>query len=1715
MPAAADIVEHQSPQNEWQLDPKEYESAVEAALRAGLQELAASLPALDLVILNNLRIHHLPMSETGVVRRAGLTLSPDAKRDVPVAAAIVEWMNQQPGPALTILTGVLANLASGPEGRDPGQRSRINSLARIVRAAIEKPNADLRSLIAGALTVSDLMRLVDEQVGQDSGIHKTFNQLWSSWLRHRIERWTMADPTRLRLAMGPPVALPIDLDSPDLPLWGDGAQADDQVELAINEIVGPAFSGAGTRATHLLASSHGLLRRSGETPLALHPDQLVPEALIQQVARRSLEVGIASISSGARERAEPYLALGLQIASGLREVELGRLDWGVFDDSTDVVLLVDRPMLSLRVRRPPNAVEPPPGLVPHLKPTADRFDWPLPLSLHDALKKLAGSAGPEAGAPVLPFARYGVRYRLRESVAELLPGAQFGASRFRLVIAAHLADRHGPEVAQLALRDSFSTSLGPAYYTAVPESVLAQTLSSLLTAWFGEPAPLVPKGDSYIGSRVVLKDHCAREWPKLLRQEAYSAARRKDRQRDALVASRNHLAASLCAATGLRPGRSIGELHLDSVVPELGLVILEDKLVDVLRRTRVAATGWRWTAELRGYLDKLIDLSRDPDPGTSSWARAVLMSEQPLFSLPNTSDGVDPLSMRELLQTMPNPLDAVPNYYRHRLCQRLIEEGVDWELRHAQLGWVVTPSYALADLSPLSAELLGERLGSTIDKILMEDGWFADRQRIPTWSWHGVPNRPLKDWMVELRRYEAEHDRHVRGVREEFKARRREVEAQVLPRLAAAIEKFLPALRLDVETRSISLAPARPSGERVALSMEHYLLVREGTRQGDREPGWALEALAAEYLIHEVVSKAIKGGLVSGPEPPRRHLGTTAQLSPFLPGMGLAIRHAEAIRGRLEELIAANGVRDKAAATQLSVIARSPFRTLEAAAAAVHSSTNPVRSASNQMWLRVPARQDRREVPMVLGGIDAALLARRKVDAPTAKALTSQQISEWFHGRFSDVAPLGEADEGIERVVATLQMAGRLELSGPERLVMEGHTLACVGTTRSVAIDDRWPLRTRQHLADGGVIAVREPSSRKLGTQSRTGAGSYAKFTSALNAEVSRARGGGKSDGKHGWRRRLRSELDRLAKQEETGPNLRLLVEYSIHRLRHGGQRVSNLSQGTLHKEVTRFGRLLLDVLGSRSLLSLDGSEIQSAYLAVLLGKPQATRPDVLEELGKFHRHLVSLHHVAEVDFEPLRTVCGPRVRWPAPGAYSDVELERTLGELRDDLERERARLDAGPQDVRACALRVVATILLEASGARPSSIHGLVLGDIHLTGPGADFLHIHRSGEYGEAKTAASVGFVRLEGDLWASNREQVREWLDRERALAGDSWWRYPVFAESVGSGRRFARAFMTDRIGQLLKWVTDDERARVYWLRKRRITARMRSALSEGHVPRSVYRALRESGHVDVRTTLGSYIHDASVPVTTYLRTAGQLDRGAIIRATGLPGNTLDQAWHRNRHRGEAGRMKEVLDRLGSGIAARPIECITEPPMLYRQKVLRPAHLDAYARARQRDREPLAAMAHTGISDLQADILDRAALDLLRRIGSAPWHIDGVQQSRAVMPPARRLQETDKLFALMDTTATAWLDVLVDAWVEQGYVHRICGEGVVLMLRTPEELRAAHDLVASTGVRLRVGTASGLQVLEASESSTDQRSAHTNAFRWVLAMYWLYRALSAERP
>lgn len=1665
--------------------------------------------------------HASELAEMKSGRSAGWRLPPGAREANPVVSTLLLNPSgaQVPGLTRLLLVLVAAAVEAGTSAPNP-TRKQLARLASILRGAFDDPDSGLRLVLGDAGSIPRMIRSVDANLaGGDGSVHPGFAAAWKSWIRDLLTRWMLTDPVQISADIRPHFILS-GVEGPGAEIGG-GPDPDDQTRVDCDHTEASAEPGSGPSPAAKKAKAHAysLMRGSGGD-LFTPSDQLAPTEHIQMLARLAMKAA-KELGQGSSANAEEPAALAFVIAGGIRELDLKHVRWGYEAAGKLIAIDPTRPCLYRAVCRPPNAVKVGAALEGWVTPVVDQLAWPLPPSLHEVLRGLCPDGSPNVGDTVFPrilptAARqflWGVSRNLAPQLA-LSPGVA------RLVMAAELARQHGPEVAQLVLGDSFSVSVAPAHYSAQTDSAVAKLAYSLQKVWFGESADVAPGTPSPLGSRLILTNDAARRWPDQLRGQMRSAAHRKDSSKALqLLAHRDRLAAALCAVSGGRPADWIGALRLDDIVPEYAIAIIRDKANDSLRTARIVATGYRWLADLRGYLDRLIQLS--DDVGGSEWslhAQRVLLSQEPLFSMPEGHGGS--FLAADLRQSMPEPLRGVPNHYRHRLNGFLELSGVDPELRHGQLGWVLAAAHVLADMSPWSAKSFGKEMAPILDQYMVDDGWYPPTQRTPRWSWRGVPERPLIDWGAIAQRHTTDHAQSVRRLKARLMESWKEVSDDVYGRLGAAIEEYFPSLHLSPETRRLEFSPELARQSPVEMSLNHYALLCDRVQLGDQHPEDATEGIATRILLYRLVLGARRRGVIRGPLPGRPVLRVTSDPSPFFPGLGLAVRQAEAIRQQLIARASESRAHDAGPLALSCVLALSPYRRLELAMSAVNAANGAVRSKSKPDCVRVPAVVDRVMVPMAFGGLPALLLSKRAVDAPTGRAPASGDFAAWLQPLLAkaQVAP-DESSATLGLVESLFQAAGRLELSGPERTtLLKESLLASVATDRSVARDDNWPARTADECAGHnpearGPVYEDEPApapATRPRTSDRSLRSGYARFVASLNPETFPGLIGRKSDSTYGWRGRLDEYLRSLSAEFGERSNLGLLIGFTRHRLRYGGAKKSKLQHATL-SWVTRFASDLLAVAGQGSILAWTTEEFGENYLAVLVGKPVTARRQAFDALLPFHRYLMEVHQVPEAPLAELAAFSGERVKYMAPGSLTRHEVETVQQVLQSDLESEQARNDATPEFVRLLALRELMFIILEAAGIRPSSAYGLTYGDLALLGPGRDFVRIHATGGFGRAKSVATLGYIPLEGTLWARVRDRVVEWLDQEKALLNEStWWRLPLFAVSIGEKRRFSRAHLTCRLDELLKWVTADKKAHTYWLRKSRVTARHENAMgSPRAMARDVHAAMSFSGHVLIQTPLESYISDPSIPLHRQIQEGREASRADILAMTNQIGSQLDMAWLRSGGAGEVHRLAVVLDRIGMGTMQAPVGRLTSPPPLRRNRTIIPRHVDTYARAAHRFSERHDVLLHSGLTERQASALDHLAARYVVLRGASPWPLPDLKHKHAIMKPARHLAGTERAFAVLDMSPDDGLKGLADSFMRQVHVSRLYGPRTIMVLDESSDFEAAAAFLKATGMRLMIDDATGVGVLMVCDDAIGAQS-HTAAFQWVMSMLWLHARL-----
>lgn len=1629
-----------------------------------------------------------------------------------------------------LLLIAIADAIGGSERRD---HKRIASLAESIRGALDGSNNGLRALLAKVDSLLSLARVMDQWVASGGDTpHKGFCSAWTKWVRDRIVFWTERDPEAQRVGLLPPSLAP-SVDDPEVTLvGGSGVDGDDEfrVPIVLTELL-PLSVMPSPRIAEVKALAMGMVRAS-QGDLLLGSDQIVPFEWVRDLMDRAQQSAAEALSLGESIKAESRIALGFAVATGIREIDLPLIQWGRVPQGAWPVVDPDEPLLHRPITRPANAVRPGPEVLPYLEPSLDVVRWPLPPSLHQWLRRVADAASVKEGAPVFPELVYatGRAYRLWDVASEVGPEMGLAPGAIRRALASVIAEGHGPEVAQITLGDTFSFSPGPAYYTATSEDALIETVNRIHRQWFGDCAALESRGPRF-GSRLILLDEAAREWPRMLRLRLVSTARQAagPASVDAWRAHRDHLAAALSAVTGARPSEWVSRITLDHIVPEYGLVLLEDKAADALREVRVAATGRRWLADFRRYLDRLGDVANGAlGADAARLAAAILRSEAPLFSVLSAEGAEEALHTSDLTRLMPAGLQGVPNHLRHRLNQMLLRHGMPHELRHAQLGWVVSPAFTLADMSHWSARQLGDALADTLDQILVQDGWYNPSQRTGPWSWRGVPDRPIKDWAAEIAAYEARHRKGARDARATLLEQWRAVEAEVLVRLQKAVATYLPSLSVDMDKKALVRAFAPVSEKKdlepVSVTADHHALLCDAVQQGDARPDAAAEAIATRILLYRLVRGALRKGIIAGPVPSRPFLSSTADPSPFFPGLGLAVRQAETLRSDLLARAKLRRTFDQAPLTAWTVAAFSSTRQLPQIQAAVSHAAGLQRPMVHPDLVRVPAKLGKVSYPMVFAGLPALALTRRGVEAPKGIAPKIEKMGEWAQSALRALKGLPEDPEVCAKFLASLfQAAGRLELSGPERLVNDPNQLsAAVNINRCLARDDAWPVRNaevakrEERMGDVILEPAANDDEAKPSRTVRQQHALYGRLLESLDPIRVATRENAKSDGKRGQHGKIGKRLEALEAEAKGAGNVVLLIGFVRHRHHYGGKRKSKLAPSSLATDVSRFGSTLLDVAGEQDILQWTAVEFHQHYLATILAKPKTARRQCFDVIETFHEYLCDVHNAPEIDLADLLRHAGERMAKADTGLLTQIEVSQVHRVLLKDIEDEVALPDAEPEAIRILRLRELMLLVLDASGIRPASAHGLTLGDMVLLGPGRDFVRVRDTGEYGSVKSASALGFVPLEGALWGRCRQRVIEWLRVERQAIealGIAWWKMPLFARRPGDRRRIIRDHLTRRIDALLKWSTGDEQAQTYWLRKTRVTERHAAIASKDRpLALEVYRTLRHCGHATIETPIGHYIGDPVLIHAQSLAWGREATRGSILDLTSLKGAVLDVAWQRAGGAAPGTRTAVVLDRLQAPTARTPSAHETAPPMLRRRGGLRPRHLADFARAVvSGDRKE--AIIRSGLTDVQLVDLERAARALVQKRGVTPWRFEGLRQFSAVLGIPRAIQGTAALYALLNSEPPEELKLLASTWVDQANLQCLQESRVVIEIENSQVENAARWLLEKTALRISLAHVDGRLVLAGATGEAPARS-HVAPLRWVLALIWIFEA-AKKRP
>lgn len=1262
----------------------------------------------------------------------------------------------------------------------------------------------------------------------------------------------------------------------------------------------------------VLQLSSRLQRRSGPD-LLRHPDNILPATRFEAEWKSVAAAATRAWKRQHGEGIERCLVKLLVLESGLNNREARATIYGSEASHGCPAIDLSAGALHRAECRPPGAFQP-----NEYDPawTQTGGDIPFPLSrfcrvlawAHLRLqKRLHIQSQRSTGARSVPFSPMLITREIHQPVTDAMNHVSgvvgHGAPVFRLRLTAAIAAEFGSECAQIAFGDSFGLGTAPAYYGRFPVAAIADAItringpigrackSSRRSAW----------PTHFIGSRACsLSNPFAEAWA----IHGNNCRRFHGRPRlrgytESWAKKREELALHLLLATGHRPNLNLSTITLADIDRTHAFLVIGDKKADAAHLTRGVSTGHRFMGLLDVYvefLQRLLD-QRELPHGARCLARRILVGEESLFALPASDRTVIGLDVAVLMASLPSPWSECKNLHRHALNQWLIEQSVAPELRHYQMGWRSGRTGAASDLSPRSHLELSLELAPFIDTWLVASGWRSGH--LPSLRGCSRPEK-LQDWTTLL----AEHDRHGKALSEQHrrnaKARRKAVEPKVLATLKPWIGRQLPAFVLSCLSLKLSRRVAAdyidsPDVIIPAAAVKTLLACFS-------DP---LEKHVACELLGKILKSAKRLGIVVEYMPSIVRGDPVTDVSRLPIGVGQALAMTSEFRRSIEralkealDLTRPGQAEHELALAVWSVLAFTPHRTIAEACEITANASRQRCSKADLGFVRIPLGSGH----TVVSHIPVLALGRlAKVPAGEMLLLQARDITVAQLGRFVrnllPNATRGLSDvNAAERMVSTLHAAGEAELPGPTRLLMRGDVLACTVTAeRAVDVSDnifrpsapalatgRQPIDDFMQASDQAGDSVRAPRiTREVGALMPMFDPAYSGLIAGVPALPARSR-----------KRQLKPLATDLLDQMSAHPTLgRALLEYVTHLLIEGGIRsAGGQAISTIYSMYHRVSPALAALADAQDLTCVPSEELTAIIEQSVVRSRRQTKIEVLDELGRFWTFVCQRYDVASPEWAVLYRQAGARYVAEDPAMVSDIEVAAIVTELARHL------ADTGPQadhtERRFRELLLGALLLSEASGVRPSSVYGLTLADMHLDDAG-DYLCLREHGLYVSVKTTTSIGYVPLVGACWDKHRTWLCSWLVvRGNEYPGIPLEQVPLFQMPAAMlGVRYRANEVFRRIGKLLRWATGQPSARMYGLRKRRITERHRAVTMNSHATAcDVARALRDSGHASIETAITAYLADPSAWIRPLLATLPLPKIGAVADIKGVSTNSL---------------------------------------------------------------------------------------------------------------------------------------------------------------------------------------------------------------------------------
>lgn len=984
-----------------------------------------------------------------------------------------------------------------------------------------------------------------------------------------------------------------------------------------------------------------------------------------------------------------------------------------------------------------------------------------------------------------------------------------------------------------------------------------------------------------------------------------------------------------------------------------------------------------------------------------------------------------------------------------------------------------------------------------------------------------VPRASLQDWETRRNEHAEACNAALAGLRADVHEAGRSLEGEVWERIRMEAELVLSDFDASESSSRVSFRPriAAVDAEGRPLTINQFQVEALLVPFSDASCGPTKRYVAAR-LLYKALLKTAKdhGARVYLPEVPilSRHRAP----SPFLSGAGLAVAQVDAFGGalishaaRLADIKRPNDVADLAAIAIWSIVLHTPYCDIGDAISVLRASGEAQHSNAEPWLLRAPFEDGH----VVLMG-DQAALSRRLVGCDGWKDALGTHSKNDFSSLGSFVrrlvpdicTPKDSTAEIVHKMVETARVASAITSNGAERLILSG---ACkpvaVSAPRAVAVCD--------DITTAGDLAIcTTPASEESDEESdcphrgknpphkpsRDISGVMRAFDPDFNGDILGAVAEPVARRRPQLRRLLEDALSKVG--VEPTPS-RLMLEYAWHLLEAGGPRSSGgQAVSTIYKTIHRIEPVFRGIDRDESIEDFGSMHLTAMCHQACEASRRQTSREVLDELRRFFKHFSRQYRVAQPDWDCLYRAHGDRVRGGDPALVGDAEVSRVIGQLHSNLLLLDAS-DADPAERRYREICLVAALLVEASGARPRSIHGLTFADVAL-GAGCVYIHLKARGRFASIKTRTSAGYIPLEGEIWSKYSTWFTGWFNNAcAALPAEALDAIPLFqvpGEAIGV--RYEMRTVFGPIGALVRWSTQQQRGRTYWLRKRKVRSRHIGILSKtGSRARDMARAMRFDGHALILTPLARYLSEPTAYATRGLAIHAISTRSGAIAITGLTARQVDRASY-TRDNNDKGRIEALL-RLGTP-AVSGVDLPKAPELPSYRADMTWASLERILRDLASGQDAGRISQRHAVHQQQVDSIMHAQRALVARLRVE------FGTGKSQFSPPRRAGRSIGWLGLLDQAdkrlipiAEDWVDVAGGRQMDRG-----------CYLYEAKSIKGLKELASELGLKVKHSEASdGLRV-SLIRFEDDQGAVYGvwRAFRWVLAVVWIAQYRTQQR-